>query len=99
VPYAHITEFDTGDDRSTTNYDALMGHIAAGGQPDGLIYHCAGFDDNGVFRMFEAWQSRDQRQRFVEERLAPLLAEGPVDPTRADPPTREHGYDLHYSSL
>jgi hypothetical protein len=98
VAHAHITEFDSGDDRSTTNYDAFMERIDAGGQPAGLIYNCAGFDDNGVFRMFETWESSEHRQRFVKERLEPLLAEGPVDPTRSDPPTREYGYDLHYTS-
>jgi hypothetical protein len=98
MAYAHITEFDSGDDRSTTNYDAFMEHVNAEGAPDGLIYHCAGFDDNGVFRIFEAWQSSDQRQRFVQERLEPMMAEGPVDPTRTDPPSREYGYELHYSS-
>jgi hypothetical protein len=47
-----------------------------------LIHHSAGFDDNGVFRIYEAWQSAEHRQRFVEERLEPILAEGPVDMTR-----------------
>jgi hypothetical protein len=98
MAYAHITEFDSGDDRSTVNYDAFMERINAQGQPEGLIYHGAGFDDNGVFRMFEAWQSSEQRQRFVKERVEPILAEGPVDTTRTDPPSREYGYELHYTS-
>ena len=94
---AHVTAFDSGDARSTVNYDAMMERINAGGAPDGLIHHSAGFDDNGVFRMYEVWESRGQRDRFVEERLAPILAEGPVDTTRTDPPSREHGYELHFS--
>ena len=98
MAYAYITEFDSGDDRSTTNYDALNRRISEDGQPEGLIYHCAGFDDNGVFRSFEAWQSREHRQRFLEERLQPLMAEGPADPTRTDPPNHEYGFELHYSS-
>ena len=61
MAYAHITEFDSGDDRSTINYDALPERVNAQGPPDGLIYHCSGFDDNGVFRTFEAWQSREDR--------------------------------------
>jgi hypothetical protein len=99
MAYAHITEFDSGDDRSTLNYDALNQRVNEQGQPYGLIYHCAGFDDNGVFRMFEAWQSSDHRQRFIKERLEPVMAEGPADPTRTDPPSREYGYELHHSSL
>ena len=98
MAYAHITEFESGDDRSTTNYDAFVGRVDAEGRPEGLIYHCAGFDDSGVFRMFEVWQSRDERDRFVKERLEPMMAEGPADPTRTDPPSREYGYELHYSS-
>jgi hypothetical protein len=35
------------------------------------------FDDNGVFRTYQVWQSGEHRQRFVKERLEPLLAEGP----------------------
>ena len=98
MAYAHITEFDSGEDRSTINYDALLERINAQGEPEGLIYHCAGFDDNGVFRTIEAWQSREHRQRFITERLEPLMVEGPADPTRTDPPNREYGYALHYSS-
>jgi hypothetical protein len=97
MAYAHVTEFDSGDDLSTINYDAMMERINAGGAPDGLIHHSAGFDDNGVFRMYEVWESPGQRDRFVEERLAPILAEGPVDTTRTDPPSSEYGYELHSS--
>jgi len=66
-------------------------------QPDGLLHQSAGFDDNGVFRSYEVWQSSDDRQRFVKDRLEPILAEGPVDTTRTDPPSRDYGYELHYS--
>jgi len=95
MAYAHITEFDVGDDRSTSNYDAAGQRLYEQGQPDGAIHHSAGFDDNGVFRMYEVWESREHRERFVKDRLEPLLAEGPVDPTRTNPPDREYGYDLH----
>ena len=98
VAYAHITEFESGDDRSTRNYDALNDRILTEGYPGGLIYHCAGFDDGGVFRIIEVWQSSEQRQRFRRERLEPLMAEAPADPTRTAPPNREYGYELHYSS-
>lgn len=99
MAYAHITEFDSGDDRSTINYDALLDRVNEQGPPEGLIFHCAGFDDHGVFRTFEVWLSSEQRQRFLTERLEPLMAEGPADPTRTDPPNRDYGYELHYSSL
>ena len=51
MAYAHITEFESGDDRSTRNYDALNDRVLTEGYPGGLIYHCAGFDDNGIFRI------------------------------------------------
>jgi hypothetical protein len=98
MAYAHVTEFDSGDDRSTTNYDAFMERANAQGQPDGLIHHSSGFDGNGVFRMYEVWESSDQRQRFVKEIVEPILADGPVDPTRPDPPDREYGYELPYTT-
>ena len=68
------------------------------GKPDGVIHHSAGFDDNGVFRIYDVWEFREHRERFVTEILEPLLAEGPVDPTRTDPPSREHGYELHFTT-
>jgi hypothetical protein len=95
MAYAHITEFDVGDDRSTSNYDAAGQRLYDQGQPEGAIHHSAGFDANGVFRMYEVWESREHRERFVKDRLEPLLAEGPVDPSRTNPPDREYGYDLH----
>ena len=99
MAYAHITEFDSGEDRSTANYDALASRLFEQGQPEGAIHHSAGFDDNGVFRMYEVWESRDHRDRFVKETLEPLLAAGPpADPTRADPPSREYGYELHFTT-
>jgi hypothetical protein len=98
MAYAYVTEFDSGDDRSTINFDALASRIFDASTPEGLLHYSAGFDENGVFRTYEVWQSSDHRQRFVEERLEPLLAEGPVDTTRTDPPNREYGYELHYST-
>lgn len=99
MAYAYITEFDSGDDRSTMNYDALAQRFLGEGQPEGLIHHSAGFDDNGVFRTYEAWQSREQRERFVNEKVMPFFeAEGLADPTRSDPPHREYGYELHFTT-
>ena len=34
----------------------------------------------------------------LKQDLGKLMAEGPVDPTRPDPPNREHGYELHYTT-
>jgi hypothetical protein len=48
--------------------------------------------------MYEVWHSSAHRQRFVKKILEPLLAEGPVDTARTDPPNREYGYKLHYTA-
>lgn len=97
MPYAHISEFDSGDDRSTTNYDALVQRVWELAQAAGANHHSAGFDDNGVFRIYEVWESRGQRERFLKDTFEPLLAEGHADPTRTDPPIREYGYELHFA--
>jgi hypothetical protein len=95
VAYAHITEFDFGDDRNSVNYDALGARLFDLGQPAGAIHHSAGFDERGVFRMYEVWSSREDRAGFVEQTLMPLLAEGPADATHPFRPDREYGYELH----
>jgi hypothetical protein len=98
MAYAHVTEFECGDDRSAPNFDAFVSRIFEEGKPDGVLHYSAGFDDNGVFRTYQVWQSSEHRQRFVKERLEPFLAEGPVDPTRTGPPDRQYGYELHYTT-
>ena len=96
MAYAHITEFDSGDDRSTINYDALLDRVNEQGPPEGLIFHCAGFDDHGVFRTFEVWLSSDDMIHECDDadepRLrirAPLLE--PVGTQSGRPPDRGPG--------
>jgi hypothetical protein len=64
-----------------------------------LIVHTAGFDkDAKVFRIMDDWESRDQADRFIEERVQPMLEQGVEalpDPSNATPPTRETFYELH----
>lgn len=95
---AVIQEFDVEPgDRSTINYDAMSERLNAEADPPaGLLLHTAGFDDNDVFRIFAVWESPEDAQRFAEERLQPLLAEGPRDSTRTGGPNREYRYELHH---
>ena len=83
-------------DKSTTNYDAIAERLNARGDwPDGAIIHTAGFDDDaGVFRIFDVWESREQCERFLEERVMPLVKELAGD---APPPDRQAIYELHDS--
>jgi hypothetical protein len=93
-----IQEFTiSDDDRSTANYDAINERLDLENNPvDGLIVHTAGWDeDAGVFRIFDVWESREQGEAFMRERLQPILEEGPVNPESAEPPDREGIYELH----
>ena len=93
----YITEF-AYKDWSTTNYDWAKEQI--GDDPvDGLIVHTAGFDEDAkVFRIMDVWESREQADRFIQERVRPLADQGVEalpDPANAIPPTRETNYELH----
>jgi|SRR5436190_22557389 len=41
-----------------------------GDVPDGAVLHVAGFDENGI-RVTDVWESADQFNAFVEQRLMP----------------------------
>ena len=67
--------------------------------PVDLIVHTAGFDEDAkVFRIMDVWESYEQADRFVQERVRPLADQGVEalpDPDNAVPPTRETIYELH----
>src|ERR1041385_6004505 len=64
------------DDRSTANYDHVSEQLGLTEAPDGLIVHTAGFDDaSGVFRIVDVWESREQGERFMRERIEPIVNE------------------------
>ncbi len=45
-----------------------------GNPPDGMIFHSAG-ELEGVFQVFNIWESREHFDRFREERLIPAMKE------------------------
>jgi hypothetical protein len=99
---AYIQEFEIKDgDTSTANYDAVAGALNLQDTPEGLLVHTAGFDfDAGLFRIFDVWETREQGEKFIAERLNPILepmmaaaAENPD--ANLDPPSRETWYELH----
>jgi hypothetical protein len=104
VAIAYLQEFVIVDgDTSTTNYDAVSAALNLQDAPDGLLIHTAGFDhDAGVFRIFDVWETREQGEQFINERLNPIIepmavaAANDPDSTFA-PPTRETWYELHDS--
>jgi hypothetical protein len=92
---AYISEFPIGD-RSTENYE-FMKEKLAGEKIDGLIFHTAGFDDdNGVWRLVDVWETREQAEKFMERMMGMVRPEElPRPDTAAQHPTREGFYELH----
>jgi hypothetical protein len=104
VPIAYVQEFEIQDgDTSTTNYDAVVAALDLQDAPDGLLIHTAGFDhDAGVFRIFDVWETREQGEKFIKDRLNPIIEPmGAAAAERGDdtftPPSRETWYELHDS--
>jgi len=104
VAIAYLQEFEIqAGDTSTTNYDAVVVALNLQDAPDGLLIHTAGFDhEAGVFRIFDVWETREQGEKFINERLNPIIepmaAAAAQDPESTfAPPTRETWYELHDS--
>lgn len=99
---AHLQEFEIrSGETSTTNYDAIAAALNLREIPDGLVIHTAGFDhDAGVFRVFDVWDTRQQAERFITEKLSPIIERMAAEAAEKKdetfiPPTRETWYDLH----
>jgi hypothetical protein len=95
---AFVQEFKIdADDRSTTNYDTIRDQLnVEGAPPEGLIVHTAGFDDGaGVFRIFDVWETREQAERFQQDRLMPIVEKMMATRDDATPPDRQDYYELH----
>jgi hypothetical protein len=92
---AFIQEFKIqGDDRSTTNYDAINERLTQEDAPEGLLIHFAGFDeDAGVFRIVNVWETREQGQRYLDEKVLPTVRQVVAGGGRQ--PERETVYELH----
>jgi hypothetical protein len=104
VAIAYIQEFVIKNgDTSTTNYDATVAELDLTDKPEGLLLHTAGFDhDAGVFRIFDVWTSREHGERFMTDRLNPIiepLAAAAMERADGsfDPPSREGWYELHHT--
>jgi len=98
MPVAFIQEFRiVGDDRSTTNYDAVTERLNVDSDPPvGAVIHTAGFDEEaGVFRIFEVWETREACEKFLQERVMPIVEELTSAGADAPPPERQSLYELH----
>jgi hypothetical protein len=56
-------------------YDAVSAKLGiAENPPDGLLFHSAG-ELEGVFQIFNVWESPEHADRFTRERLQPARVE------------------------
>jgi hypothetical protein len=95
MPIAYVQEFPATDDRTTVNYDSIKEKLnVEGDPPDGLIIHTAGFTPEGVFRIFDVWESEAQHTNFRDTRLMPIVQERMQTGSAGDMPS-ESTYDLH----
>lgn len=95
MPVAYIQEFPI-DDRSTENYE-FMKEKLAGEKIEGLLMHTAGFDDgNGVWRLVDVWETREQAEGFMQRMMEMVKPEDLPRPEKATQrPSRESYYELH----
>lgn len=92
-PIAYVLEWDDPSG-STVNYDALTAHLGQREHaPAGLLWHAAGYAANGIFRIFEVWETAEDQSAFMRDRLEPALADN-TDGT-GGPPDRVDSYRLH----
>jgi hypothetical protein len=83
MPVAVVQDWAEGGD-NTANYDAIHQRVMASNTPTGFRMHAAGATPDGGFRVFEVWESQEHFDRFVQERLMPILQEigGGGDPPK-----------------
>lgn len=81
----------------TETYDAVSKKLdAKNNWPEGLLAHTAGRDSNGVWRIFDIWESREQAERFQADRLMPIVQEVMQQPgADAGPPDAMDVYELY----
>ncbi len=60
-----------------------------------MIAHTAGRDANGVFRIFDIWETRDHAERFQHERIMPIVNELMQQRDNVTPPDVQETYELH----
>lgn len=97
MAFAFITEFPIeGDDRTTTNYDAVNDRLTKEEAPIGLLLHFAGFDNDAVvFRIVNVWDSHEQGQTYLDERVMPAVREI-MGADAGALPSRQGSYELHH---
>jgi hypothetical protein len=91
----YVEEFDVGDDRSTTNYDAVTARLdVAADPPKGLIVHTAGFAGD-QFRIVDVWETEEDKTRFYDGRVMPIVMEMMSEAEAPATPPRTYSYEIH----
>lgn len=62
--------------------------------PEGMLMQTAGPAESGGFRVFSVWESKEDYERFREDRLMPAVREALGDEA-ADGPSSAEVYELH----
>ncbi len=89
MPIAMLQEFPGDVESYNRVNEVLRPHE---NPPEGLIFHTAAPYEGGM-RVFDVWRSREDLERFLEQRLRPAMVEAAG--AQAGPPTRQEVYDLH----
>ena len=93
MPYACFYDVP-GDERMYVQVKAHIGEE----QPKGLILHMVLKREDGL-RHFEVWESRQEWERFQQERVAPAVAKMLAAVGVKDPPPRPEAQEMELVDL
>ena len=93
MPYACFYDVP-GDERMYAQVRAEIGEE----QPKGLILHMVIKREDGL-RHFEVWESRQEWERFQQERVAPAVAKMLAAVGVTDPPPRPEAQEMELVDL
>ena len=76
----------TGNNITKQMYEALRKEVDwEHKHPAGLVLHAAAFDDSGNnIRVIDIWESQEQLNNFVSNRLMPMMQKGGVPAPKAE---------------
>jgi hypothetical protein len=95
MPILYVEEFDIGDDRSTSHYDAIFARLEIEADPPkGLVVHTAGFTGD-QFRIVDVWETEEDKANFYEGRVMPIVMQIMSEAETQTEPPRMYSYELH----
>jgi heme-degrading monooxygenase HmoA len=95
MPVGLLQEFDA----TAEMYEAVSKKMdIENNPPDGMIFHTAGQAEDGKWRIFDVWESREAFERFRKERLEAAVTQVAREAGMGDSPpplARDEIYELH----